>query len=154
MSTMKLTVELVPESSWGDNLRSRFKRPEWDLLRKACYEAAGHKCEICGDKGRRHAVECHEIWHYDDEKGLQTLQGLIALCPPCHEVKHIGRAMAVGSGDRALAHLMKVNGMTKAEAIAHVGDAFVLWRKRSGRPWTLDISVLQKNTTGGVCDER
>jgi len=48
----------------------------------------------------------------------------------------------VGSGDRALAHLMKVNGMTKAEAIAHVGEAFVLWRKRSGRPWTLDISVL------------
>ena len=140
---MKLTVELVPESSWGDNLRSRFKPSEWDLLRKACYEQAGHKCEICGGKGRRHPVECHEIWNYDDDQGVQTLKGLIALCPSCHEVKHIGRAMAVGLGDRALAHLVKVNGITQAEAVAHVGDAFVQWRTRSQRPWILDISILQ-----------
>ena len=140
---MKLTVELVPETSWGDNLRSRFKPSEWDRLRKACYEQAGHKCEICGGKGRRHPVECHEIWHYDDDQGVQTLKGLIALCPSCHEVKHIGRAMAVGLGDRALAHLTKVNGITKHEAVAHVGDALVQWRTRSQRPWILDISLLQ-----------
>jgi hypothetical protein len=139
---MKLTVELVPATSWGDNLRSHFKTREWDRLRKACYEQAGHKCEICGGKGRRHPVECHEIWHYDDDQGLQTLQGLIALCPSCHEVKHIGRAMAVGFGDRALAHLVKVNGITQAEAVAHVGDAFALWKARTQKAWTLDITSI------------
>jgi hypothetical protein len=140
---MKLTVELVPATSWGDNLRSRFKPSEWDRLRKACYEQAGHKCEICGGKGRNHPVECHEIWHYDDEQCVQSLKGLIALCPSCHEVKHIGRAMKIGFGDRALAHLVKVNGITKAEGVAHVGDAFVVWKARSQKAWTLDISVLE-----------
>lgn len=142
MSTMKLTVELVPATSWGDNLRSHFKTREWDLLRKACYEQAGHKCEICGGKGRRHTLECHEIWHYDDDQCVQTLKGLIALCPSCHEVKHIGRAMAVGLGDRALAHLVKVNGITQAEAVAHVGDAFALWKTRTQKAWTLDITSI------------
>lgn len=139
---MKLTVELVPATSWGDNLRSHFKTSEWDRLRKACYEQAGHKCEICGGKGRRHPVECHEIWHYDDDQCVQTLKGLIALCPSCHEVKHIGRAMAVGFGDRALAHLVKVNGITQAEAVAHVGDAFALWKARTQKAWTLDITSI------------
>jgi hypothetical protein len=142
MSTMKLTVELVPATSWGDNLRSHFKTREWDRLRKACYEQAGHKCEICGGKGRRHPTECHEIWNYDDEQCVQTLKGLIALCPSCHEVKHIGRAMAVGFGDRALAHLVKVNGITQAEAVAHVGDAFALWKTRTQKAWTLDITSI------------
>ena len=142
MSTMKLTVELVPATSWGDNLRSHFKTREWDLLRKACYEQAGHKCEICGGKGRRHTLECHEIWNYDDDQCVQTLKGLIALCPSCHEVKHIGRAMAVGFGDRALAHLVKVNGITQAEAVAHVGDAFALWKARTQKAWTLDITSI------------
>ena len=142
MSTMKLTVELVPATSWGDNLRSHFKTREWDLLRKACYEQAGHKCEICGGKGRRQTLECHEIWHYDDDQCVQTLKGLIALCPSCHEVKHIGRAMAVGFGDRALAHLVKVNGITQAEAVAHVGDAFALWKTRTQKAWTLDITSI------------
>jgi hypothetical protein len=139
---MKLTVELVPATSWGDNLRSHFKTREWDRLRKACYEQAGHKCEICGGKGRRHPTECHEIWNYDDEQCVQTLKGLIALCPSCHEVKHIGRAMAVGFGDRALAHLVKVNGITQAEAVAHVGDAFALWKTRTQKAWTLDITSI------------
>ena len=142
MSTMKLTVELVPATSWGDNLRSHFKTREWDRLRKACYEQAGHKCEIGGGKGRRHPTECHEIWNYDDEQCVQTLKGLIALCPSCHEVKHIGRAMAVGFGDRALAHLVKVNGITQAEAVAHVGDAFALWKTRTQKAWTLDITSI------------
>ena len=73
---------------------------------------------------------------------MQTLKGLIALCPSCHEVKHIGRAMAVGFGDRALAHLVKVNGITQAEAVAHVGDAFALWKARTQKAWTLDITSI------------
>lgn len=138
-----LSVELVPKTSWGDNLRSRFKPSEWDTLRFACYAAAGHKCEVCGGVGKKHPVECHEIWQYDDENHVQTLQGLIALCPACHEVKHFGRAQATGNGARALNHLARVNGWTDAQAKAHVEAAFTMWRKRSQSNWTLDLSKIE-----------
>lgn len=138
-----LFVELVPKTSWGDNLRSRFKPSEWDRLRFACYAAAGHKCEICGGVGRRHPVECHEIWHYDDEAHVQTLHGLIALCPSCHEVKHFGRTQVTGRRAAALAHLARVNGWTKIQASEHVASAFAVWRERSKYPWTLDISKVE-----------
>ena len=84
---MKLTVELVPRSLWGINLRSELPKSKWDKLRKATYKKANFVCEICGGVGRKWPVECHEIWHYDDENKVQRLDGLIALCPPCHQVK-------------------------------------------------------------------
>ena len=67
---MKLTIELVPQSSWGNNLRSEanLSKGQWDKLRKESYRKANYKCEICGEKGPKWPVECHEIWHYDDEK--------------------------------------------------------------------------------------
>lgn len=137
-----LTVELVPSSSWGDNLRSRLKQSAWDRLRRASYKAAGHRCEICGGKGRRHPVECHEVWVYNDTTHVQTLERLISLCPSCHEVKHLGLAELRGRQDIALRHLAKVNGWTPTEALRHVTEAFEVWQRRSRHTWTLDLSWL------------
>lgn len=138
-----LTIELVPATSWGDNLRSRFKASEWDRLRKACYAQAEHKCEVCGGVGKKHPVEAHEIWDYDGKSRVQRLVRLIALCPPCHEVKHFGRAIAVGNMERAFEHLRVVNGWGPHETQAHIEAAFALWRERSLHPWTLDISAVR-----------
>ena len=81
----KLTIELVPKTSWYSNVRSNVSKNEWDIIRKKSYEHAGHVCEICGDigtnQGVKHNVECHEIWDYNDETNEQTLGGLISLCP-------------------------------------------------------------------------
>ena len=49
----------------------------------------------------------HEIWHYDDENFVQTLIGLIALCPSCHKSKHYGRAINVGDDKFVRKHLKK-----------------------------------------------
>lgn len=138
-----LLIELVPRTAWGDNLRSRFKPGEWDRLRRACYEKAGHKCEICGGAGKKHPVEAHEIWAYDDMSHVQTLRGLISLCPSCHEVKHFGRARVTGNEARAFDHLVKVNGWTEQQARDHINDAFGIWQKRSRHPWVLDISLVE-----------
>ena len=138
----KLTVELVPKGQWGANLRSELPKEQWDRLRKATYAKAGHQCEICGGRGPKWPVECHERWRYDEDTKAQVLEGLIALCPSCHEVKHIGRAGAVGRGEEALAHLMKVNGWSSEDAQHYIEAAFETWARRSRENWTLDLSWL------------
>lgn len=139
---MTLTLDLIPASTWYDNLRSRIRPADWDRLRRATYAAAGHRCEVCGGKGRKWPVECHEVWQYDDDARTQRLAGLVALCPACHEVKHFGRAHSIGRGQAAFAHLMRVNGWDVERARQHVDDAFTQWRARSQVQWTLDLSWL------------
>lgn len=139
---MKLTIELVPRTAWFSNVRSEVTRSTWDHIRTTVAEKAGYRCEICGGRGSRHPVECHEIWDYNDETRTQTLKGMVALCPDCHLVKHFGRAQAVGEGGKALAHLCKVNSWTQEEALKYIRAAFVVWEERSRHQWSLDISTL------------
>ncbi len=145
--TQMLTVELVPQSAWGKNLRSELSKKNWDKLRKQTYENAGHHCEICMGQGRKHPVECHEVWDYNHKTKVQKLIGLVALCPACHQVKHFGLAQIQGREKQALAQMKKVNGWTEREAREHVRDAARLWNERSTYEWTLDLSWL---TTVGV----
>ena len=137
-----LTIELVPASQWGDNLRSLLPKAKWDTLRKQIYQRADYKCEICGGKGHKWPVECHEVWFYDEKRKTQTLTGLTALCPRCHEVKHIGRSMSVGKGDRAIRHLMKVNKWTRSDAQYYIEAIFEQWHQRNRFEWTVDLSWL------------
>lgn len=139
-----LTVELVPAGQFGDNLRSRLPKAEWDALRRATYAAAGHRCEVCGGKGSRHPVECHERWEYDELARVQKLVGLIALCPRCHEVKHAGLASARGRLVQVLEQLMRVNGWSADEAGDHVELEFRVWNRRSREAWTLDLDWLDR----------
>lgn len=138
MKEPKLTIELVPETCWYANLRSELKRSDWDKLRKKTFEAAGNVCEICGGVGRKFPVECHEIWEYDDSNKVQTLKGTVALCPSCHEVKHIGLAGIRGFHNRAVRHLAKINGWTIHEASDYVNAQKRVWRERSNHSWKCD----------------
>ena len=83
---MKLIIELVPSTSWYDNLRNCVSRQDWDKIRKKAYADADYKCEICGAKTQLH---CHEKWNYDGEKSLQKLEGFEAICVNCHMIKHV-----------------------------------------------------------------
>lgn len=140
---IKLTIELVPSSSWFNNVRAVLTRKQWDALRKKVYSQAWDTCQICGGIGLKHPVECHEIWHYDDKKLVQKLEGMIALCPDCHMVKHIGLAQVQNKGKLALKHLMKINKMNKKEAEKYIADSFMKWAERSSKKWKLDISILE-----------
>lgn len=139
-----LTVELVPATSWCSNLRSELRRKDWDFLRKRQYKIANHRCELCGGVGRRHPVECHEIWAFDDESHIQTLTGLIALCPPCHEVKHIGLAAVRGNLVRALAHLSYINRWDVEDAGRYVEESFRIHAERSEHSWELNLDWLKQ----------
>lgn len=106
------------------------------------YERAGKCCEVCGGRGSKHPVECHEVWEYDETARVQRLVRMVALCPACHEVKHMGLAGIKGRGEIATAHLAEVNGWSTAVADRYVRSAFVVWEERSARTWSLDVSAL------------
>ena len=154
MSTTKdinrplLLCEIIPKICWGHNVRSHIKQSEWDKIRRWCYERAGHVCEICGDSGlnhgRKHAVEAHEIQDYDDINHSQTLVGLIALCPACHNVKHYGRAQIVGTDKSARIQLKKVNThWSWKDVFAHCEESMKTYHERNNHEWTLNMDYLK-----------
>lgn len=141
---MKLEIELVPTTSWFSNVRSNVSKEEWDVLRKECYKKANYKCEICGGKGKKWPVEAHEIWEYNDDKKIQKLVRLIALCPACHEVKHIGFAKVKGREKEATEYLMKINNISENEADEYLKNVWEKWRDRNNYEWKLDTTILKR----------
>ncbi len=139
----KLTIELVPETCWYSNVRSEVTPKVWKILKRLTFQKANDCCEICGGKGSRHPVECHEVWDYNDVQHLQTLVRLIALCPACHECKHIGLACARGRGDIAIAHLARVNRWSINRTNNYIEHSAQVWQTRSQFQWTLNISSLE-----------
>ena len=142
--TLKLTVELVPRTSWFTNVRSAVTKAQWDAIRSVVYSKAYYICEICGGVGPKHPVECHEIWKYNDSKGIRKLTGMIALCPDCHMVKHYGLSKIQAREDHAFRHFIKVNKLTPGRARAYIDAAFDLWHARSELNWIVDISHLKE----------
>jgi hypothetical protein len=144
--TPKLTIELIPSTCHFSNVRTTIKKKEWDKIRFLSYEAAGHKCEICKsigtEQGYKHNLECHEIWGYDDENHIQKLEGLISLCPICHQVKHIGLAIKMGRFGRCVKQLAIVNKWNREQIDAHVAESFEVYKERSLHEWALDLSLL------------
>ena len=139
-----LTVELVPSTCWFSNVRDHVSKSTWDVLRQSTYKQANFRCEICGGRGNKWPVECHEIWHYDDRKYIQILEGLIALCPSCHEVQHIGLAGIQGHGERAETHLATVNGWSEEQTKTYLEKVWQIWRERSRHQWNLELSWLEQ----------
>lgn len=140
---MKLTIELVPSSCFFSNLRTELSKKEWERIRKKCYELANNKCQICGGKGTRHAVEAHEIWEFDELNKIQKLTGIISLCPQCHMVKHFGRTEIIGKREQAIKHWMKVNKFTREDFELYLQVVTEQWIKRSQIKWNLDIEFIK-----------
>ena len=141
-----LTVELIPSTCHFSNVRTTVKAKDWDKIRFLSYAAADYKCEVCKEIGKeqgyKHNLECHEIWNYDDVNHIQKLTGLISLCPRCHMVKHIGRAIAMGNELDCRRHLMKVNDWSVEQINEHLFEAFTIHTERSNYEWALDLSIL------------
>ncbi len=139
---MKLTIELVPSTCWYSNVRSNVSPGTWALIQRQVCADARQRCQICGRQGIRHPVEAHEVWAYHDGLRQQTLVGLVALCPDCHSVKHIGRALSQGTHARALAWFMRVNQLTAQSALDAIRAALAVHKERSQHLWRLDVSLL------------
>ena len=138
---LKLTTELVPYTSWFDNLRAVLPRSVWDKLRKRTYAEYGHRCGICVAEGR---LNCHEIWEYDDKNHVQKLVGFIALCDLCHHVKHIGLAGIMAREGKldyetVVEHFMKVNCCDRKTFEKYMKKVFNQWKERSKSEWSVEL---------------
>lgn len=140
----KLSVELVPRSCWCSNVRDHVAHAQWDQVRRETYRQAQYRCEVCSGRGPEWPVECHEVWHYDDVTQVQMLVRLIALCPACHRVKHIGLAEVNGHVTEARSHLAQINGWTEVETAAYLTHVWQRWEARSAHDWRLDLSWLEQ----------
>ena len=138
----KLDIELVPRTCWYSNVRSCVSTKDWNTLRKESYALADNKCEICNGVGRKHPVECHEVWEYDDKNKVQKLIRLISLCPSCHKVKHPGLAQQKGQLELVIKQFSKVNDCSRKTALKEIAKSFDLWRERSSFEWKIDMSFL------------
>jgi len=142
---MKLTIELVPETSWYSNMRKVMTKEDWDILRKQVYKKYNWRCGVCDDIGM---MNCHEIWEYDDVAHIQYLRGFIALCTMCHHCKHIGLAGILADQGRLdyteiENHFCKVNKCTHAQMDEEVREAFELWDRRSNHTWFINFGEYE-----------
>lgn len=132
---------MVPQSLWGHNLRALLAKEDWDRIRKETYARAGSRCRVCGGRGPKWPVEADEGWDYDDTRRIQTLKGVIALCPDCHAVRHWGKTLTEGRSEQALDWMVEINGWTRAQAGQCADDAMALWHRRSEHTdWQCDIA--------------
>ena len=142
-----LEIELVPQSTWENNLRSRLSLTEWRQVKEKTFELANWECEKCGGCGDKHPVECHEEWHYDDINLVQKLIRTIALCPDCHQAVHFGLARVRGIEHNARAQLMKVNNWNENQVDVHIANATRIGYQRSKRSWQIDVLWLNEFVT-------
>lgn len=143
---LKLRPELVPKPLWGKNARDLLKGgADWKRIRADALRESGDRCSICGAKEappgfRDPRLYCHEVWRYDDRKGVATLCGFRMICAGCNSVVHIGRTREVGDVDPALAHLARVNGISAEAARSIDREAHEVWKARSRRQWTVAVT--------------
>lgn len=139
-----LFVDLVPRTCWFTNVRYCIDELDWARLRDYLKNRTDNTCECCKAKGE---IEAHERWSFNAAKKIQKLERIVALCPACHEVTHMGLAQVRGRGDIAKAHLMRVTKMNARAADQHIDRAFELWGERNKIQWQLDLSII---TNSGI----
>lgn len=137
-----LLPDMLPESAWQDNLRTRLTPQEWDRLRKFCYAAAGFTCVACGSRGEPH-VEAHEVWRFDVSTQVQSLKAILCLCPTCHKAKHLGYANRIGKLAHVYARLKWLNDWSDADLKAELEKVEARQAELSAITWTLDLSFLR-----------
>jgi hypothetical protein len=138
-----IRINLVPQTSWGRNVRALVDRDVWRAFaREKVYATTGFLCLVCGGRGDQWPVEADEVWHFDDAAGVQRLAAVVPLCPSCHEVRSCGLATTNGRAEHAARHLAWVERIGVAEARLRIRDALAQWRSRSRRSWRIDVSLM------------
>lgn len=149
MKELKLKVEPVPSSAWGNSLAQKLPKKYWDVIRKLCYQRYLWKCQCCEVFNVK--VHCHEVWTYDRRRRLKILMDLMCLCEDCHAIKHWGRTVgefhkgkiSAEEIERLKVHFYTVNKCIEADMLAHLVEVGDLNQKRSRFGYKLDLGNLE-----------
>ncbi len=135
---LKLQPHLVPKPLWRKSAANLLPRASWDRIRADVLTVAKNRCEVCKEQGER--MSCHEVWLYDDENGIATLNELRMQCHQCDQVVHMGRTVKYGGGKAALIHLCKMNRIGPQEGRAIYDAAMAVFKERSKRTWKIEVA--------------
>ena len=134
---LKLMPHLIPKPLFRKSAANLLSRSAWGRIKADTLEVAHHTCQACDDADN--ALDCHEMWDYDEERGTATLIGLRMQCEDCHLAVHMGLAVKTGRGNAALTQLMKVNGIDASQAKALYHNAMDEWRRRNKIKWRIVV---------------
>lgn len=142
-----LLPEMLPKTTWNQNLRYLLTPEQWDRIRRYCYKAAGYRCEICGAPGNQPHLECHEKWsfHKSATKSIQRLDRVLSLCPLCHKAHHLGFAASNGMLPEVLVHIAQTNEWTDGKLTEELDKTYRQWQADSKLTWELDLSWLTRS---------
>lgn len=140
-----LTIEMIPKSCWGQNLRKVVSKETWHMLKDKIYygRVLEDKCMVCSSE-LPYDWELHEVWKFDRTTKIQHLVDLLALCHDCHMVKHFGLAAKQGKVDDAIKHLRFVNGWSEDQVLQHISAATEEWEKNSTMGYSLNASYAER----------
>lgn len=141
-----LTVDAPPESLRGQmSLKSHFPPATWDILRRAVYSRASHRCEISGGVGPTWPVNVEPLWSVVDATRTVQLCGIAALAPQVAAVKNLERVSGSWTAcDEAASTLCIINGWSEEECstyLNHIDTQCVI--RAQGPAWHLDLSWLK-----------
>ncbi len=143
---VRMRADVLPSKVFGSHVRSIARWSEWERIRLGVAASAGIQCHISGGEshgpdGKVQRPDCHEIWRFEErDHGLtQVLAGLIALCKPCHNTQHVGRAPDL---DQVMEALMGINAWTREEARDDLRRAFARLKLLDDVAIDLDLSLL------------
>lgn len=143
---LKLTIELVPSSSWQNNLRGILKPSMWKNIRGRVLQTFDNRCAICKRNSKK--LHVHEVWEYDDENHIQTLKDILPLCYMCHSVKHIGftslQASKTGVDlEKFIKYFMSINKVDRGSYQQHLNEQLKKFEERGKYEWQLDLKKLK-----------
>jgi len=131
--------ELVPAPLWGRSASQMLKgKAAWKTIRQDALSESKDACKKCG--GTNGQLSCHDIWKYDDKRGIATLIGFEIHCSPCDSVAHAGRAIKMGYGEMMIGHLCMLNGWEPDHAFAVLQEAMDIWERRSQKKWRIAVA--------------
>jgi hypothetical protein len=143
-----LRIEIAPATCPWSSLRAVLTPEGFTQVAGEVHARSGMRCRFCGRDGGygvrlSERVEVHELWSYDDLLSRRSLDAVVSVCPPCHEVLHMPLALRKGRGAYALAHLKEVNRWDHQTAMTHVGYALSKWEARSQHAWVTNLPALR-----------
>jgi hypothetical protein len=71
----RLEIELIPKTCWFSNIRNHVSPEGWKFISRQVFAGAGNRCQICGGRGDKWPVECHEVWEFNWQANVQALVG-------------------------------------------------------------------------------
>jgi hypothetical protein len=138
---LKLTIDLIPKSSWDANIRKHMAEADWKKIQEQVLKKVDNTCEICGSKIK---VGCHEVWQYDDKQGIQKLKGFKAVCRMCRYIERFDMSQVLAikgylNLNEIIKHFCKVNNVSWDEFNKHKEKSFAKLKERSSKKWKTDF---------------